>query len=218
MDWTQAIDGYCERLGPGYWAEPVNAITNAAFLVAAAILWRRTAGMPLARALCLILAAIGVGSYLFHTHATVWAMLADTTPIGIFILVYVYAAHRHFFGLPVWLALVGTAAFIPWSTLLTPLFAALPFFAVSAFYWPVPTLILLYAVLLRRRAPETSRGLALGAGILVASLVFRSVDEAVCAAVPVGTHFLWHILNGLMLGWMIEVLRRHLLDARGAGR
>jgi hypothetical protein len=26
-----------------------------------------------------------------------------------------------------------------------------------------------------------------------------------------GTHFLWHILNGLMLGWMIEVYRRHML-------
>ena len=38
------------------------------------------------------------------------------------------------------------------------------------------------------------------------SLFFRTVDDAVCGAVPVGTHFLWHILNGVMLGWMIRVL------------
>jgi hypothetical protein len=41
----------------------------------------------------------------------------------------------------------------------------------------------------------------------------RTIDGAVCEAVPLGTHFLWHILNGIMLGWMIEVWRRH--PARG---
>lgn len=28
---------------------------------------------------------------------------------------------------------------------------------------------------------------------------------------PVGTHFLSHILNAAMQGWMIEVCRRHML-------
>jgi hypothetical protein len=32
-----------------------------------------------------------------------------------------------------------------------------------------------------------------------------------------GTHFLWHILNGVMLGWMIHVYIRHML-ARAAVR
>jgi hypothetical protein len=36
--------------------------------------------------------------------------------------------------------------------------------------------------------------------------------------VPVGTHFLWHLLNALMLGWMIEVLGRASLAGRGASR
>jgi len=34
------IDLYCERLGPGIWAEPINALTNLAFLVAAFAAWR----------------------------------------------------------------------------------------------------------------------------------------------------------------------------------
>ncbi len=63
MGWFEQVDGYCERLGPGYWAEPVNAVTNAAFLIAAAVVWRQTAGLPLARALAIVLAVIGVGSY-----------------------------------------------------------------------------------------------------------------------------------------------------------
>jgi hypothetical protein len=96
-----------------------------------------------------------------------------------------------------------------------PLFSSLPFFEVSAGYWPVPLLIALYAVLLRKRAPETAWGLGVGAGILILSLGFRTTDMAVCEAFPLGTHFLWHILNGIMLGWMIEVYRRHQAGRKG---
>lgn len=100
-------------------------------------------------------------------------------------------------------------AFIPYAMVLTPVFRALPFFEVSAFYWPVPLLILGYAAILRVRAPDTAAGLAIGAGILIASLTFRSLDQTLCDVVPIGTHFMWHVLNGIMLGWMIEVWRRH---------
>jgi hypothetical protein len=37
------------------------------------------------------------------------------------------------------------------------------------------------------------------AGTLVVSLTFRSIDMDVCDALPLGTHFLWHSLNGLAL-------------------
>ncbi|MBV0913894.1 ceramidase domain-containing protein [Anianabacter salinae] len=218
MDWMRQIDGYCERTDFTYWSEPINAVTNAAFLIAAFIMWRRVRGqgLPLAMVLVVILAVIGVGSYLFHTEATAWASTADTTPIGLFILAYVFAANRDFLRLPLWAAILGTLAFIPYAIVLTPLFDALPFFTISSFYWPVPLLIAIYAVILRTRAPETARGLAIGAAILVASLTFRSLDEPVCAVLPIGTHFMWHILNGVMLGWMIEVYRRHMLAAGGA--
>lgn len=206
------IDIYCERTGPAYWSEPVNAVTNAAFLLAALLMWHRTRGARtrVQALLILLLAAIGVGSFLFHTHATAWAAAADVLPIGLYVLAYVHAANRDFWGLPTWAAALGTALFVPYAAITVPLFDALPFFHVSAPYWPVPLLIALYAIALHRRAPATARGLAVGVAILVASLTFRSVDEAVCAAIPLGTHFLWHVLNAVMLGWMIEVHRRHL--------
>ncbi|SDJ61600.1 ceramidase domain-containing protein [Aliiruegeria lutimaris] len=211
------VDGYCERTDFTYWSEPVNALTNAAFLIAAFLLWRRLRGqeLPLAIGMCVVLAAIGVGSYLFHTHATIWGAIADTTPIALFILLYIFAANRDFWNLSWQWALLATAGFFPFAALTVPLFQKLPFFEVSAGYWPVPLLIALYATGLRRRAPRTAGGLAIGAGILCASLGFRSVDETVCASFPLGTHFLWHILNGIMLGWMIEVYRRHMVE-RGA--
>jgi hypothetical protein len=214
MDWFAQVDGYCERTGPDYWSEPVNAVTNLAFLIAAAVMAGRLrghAGMATGWLMVGVLAAIGVGSFLFHTHANRLTGLLDVLPIVVFILIYVFAATRDFLGVRPWVAALVALAFVPYAALLTPVFRALPFLSVSAFYWPVPVLILGYAVLLRGRAPATAAGLAVGAAILAASLTFRSLDGIVCGAVPVGTHFLWHVLNGIMLGWMIEVWRRHRL-------
>jgi hypothetical protein len=213
----EPIDAYCERTSAAYWAEPVNAMTNLAFLLAAWVMWRRTAGLPLARAMCAVLAGIGVGSYLFHTHANGLTAALDVAPILGFILLYVFAATRDLLGLGRWWAAGAVVAFLPYAALTVPVFAALmPFLGSSAGYAPVPLLILAYAALLWRRAPATARGLALGAAILVTSLTFRTLDGPLCQIVPFGTHFLWHVLNGLMLGWMIEVYRRHMLAVRGA--
>ena len=126
--------------------------------------------------------------------------------------------NRHVWRWPLRASLVGTAAFLPWASIFVPVFSALPFFALSAMYWPVPLLILVYAILLRRRAPETAVGMLWGATILALSLVFRSLDGPLCTAIPAGTHFLWHLLNALMLAWMIEVYRRHLLEGGRRGR
>ncbi|WP_170598633.1 ceramidase domain-containing protein [Ruegeria arenilitoris] len=215
MDWMREIDGYCERLSPDYWAEPVNAVTNAAFLLAAWVMWRRVRGqgLPLANLLVAILAVIGIGSFLFHTHAQVWAALADTTPILLFILVYIFAVNRDIWQLSTPKAAGLTALFIPYAALTIPVFQLLPGLGGSAAYAPVPLLILIYAYLLRARRPQVARGLALGAVILIASITFRALDAPLCARIPMGTHFMWHILNATMLGWMIEVYRRAMTDA-----
>lgn len=220
MDWTQGIDAYCERLGPGLLAEPLNALTNLAFLLAAAVLARRLRGTGdrLGWALTGILAVIGLGSGLFHTLANAWAALADVLPIAAFVLVYLYAANRAFLGLGRLSSLALTLCFLPCAALAGWLFSLLPFLGSSAGYAPIPPLILGYAYVLRRRAPDTAQGLALGAGLLVLSLAARTLDAPSCAWFPVGTHFLWHLLNAAMLGWMIEVYRRHVLAGDGAGR
>lgn len=218
MDWLAEVDGYCERLGPGFWGEPVNAVTNLAFvLVAAVMAWRlRGTGLRKAWGMVALLAMIGLGSAVFHTFATVWAGVADVVPIVGFVLLYLYAANRDFWQVPrVWAGL-GVVAFVPFAAVLTPLFA--PLIGGSAAYAPLPVVIALYAWGLRRRAPATARGLATGAGLLAVSIMLRALDMAICAHLPLGTHFAWHLLNALMLGWMIGVYRAHMLAPRIAGR
>lgn len=215
MDWHSHIDAYCERIDPGFWSEPINAVTNLAFLLAALWVWPRVAGLPLARALAAILFGIGIGSFLFHTFATPWAALMDVVPIGAFILLYLFAVHRDVIGLGLWPALGATALFIPFAAITVPLLGMLPFFGISAFYWTVPILLVIYALALHR-TPHITRGFLTGAGLLALSISARSVDETLCNFIPFGTHFLWHVFNAVLLAWMILVYRRHMLA--GAAR
>jgi len=210
MNWLAEVDNYCERLGPGLWAEPLNAVTNFAFMLAALLLVRRARGDGMAMALVVVLFAIGVGSLLFHTFAQRWAGLADVLPILVFILVYIYAATTRFLGQRWWVGLAVAVLFLPVSGVvgrgIMLLFGPLNG---SVGYIPVALIIAIYAVMLARRSPATARGLAIGSGLLALSLTFRSLDASVCTNVPFGTHFMWHILNAVMLGWMILTLIRH---------
>jgi len=212
----EPIDAYCERTSAAYWAEPVNAVTNLAFLIAAVVMWRRTQGLPMARAMCVVLGVIGVGSYLFHTHANRLTALMDVLPILAFILLYVFAATRDLLGARGWWPWVAVAGFFPYAIGAGAALGAVLPLGSSAAYAPIPPLILAYAWAVGRSAPRTGWGMALGAGILIASLTFRTLDGPLCDVLPMGTHFLWHVLNGVMLGWMIEVYRRHMLAVAGA--
>ncbi len=216
MEWTQQFDGYCERTDFSYWSEPVNAITNLAFIIAALIAWRRSEGVPAARLLAAILFAIGVGSYLFHTHATAWASLMDVAPIGIFILVYLFVVNRDMLGLRWWIALIITAGFVPYAAAFVGIFNRLPFFGISNFYWTVPLLLFVYAGLFRHQPFAT--GFIIGGAILSLSITIRSLDEMLCTTIPFGTHFLWHCVNAVMLGWMIHVYQRHMVAGHASER
>jgi hypothetical protein len=92
------IDNYCERLGPGLWAEPLNALSNLSFLIAAFVAWRllqRGAAVDGShKILVLLIATIGIGSGLFHTYATVWAKWLDVIPIFLFQLTFLWLYSR----------------------------------------------------------------------------------------------------------------------------
>lgn len=213
MAWTDPIDAYCERLGAGFWAEPVNAFTNLAFLLAAILalrLWLRLDRMAITRCrrrdlpslvLVALVGTIGVGSFLFHTFADHWSVLADVVPIGLFIYAYLALALRRFAGLARWKALVGTLLFAGAAILVEATLE--PVLGGSAAY--APALLALFGLgtwLIFAARPEGSS--ILGAGLVfAASLTLRTLDGPLCDAWPLGTHFLWHVLNALTLGLLL---------------
>src|SRR5437868_3754651 len=92
------VDNYCERTDASFGAEPLNALTNAAFLIAACAAWRLylqyshslRANRNQIRALIVTIAIVGLGSFLFHTIATRWAEWGDVLPILLFMLLYLW--------------------------------------------------------------------------------------------------------------------------------
>jgi len=218
MDLSKPIDIYCERLDIGIWAEPINAVTNIAFILAAIIMWLRCKNLVEGKILSFLLFSIGCGSFLFHTYAQAWAALLDVTAILIFILTYIFLANRRFLAWSKMVSLIGVILFFPYQLLLASILSNIQFFGSSVQYIPVAILIFIYSGLLRKSEPNLSRGLFIGAAILCLSIISRTVDEPLCSILSVGTHFVWHILNAIMLSWMIEILRRHMLAGYSLGR
>ena len=218
MDLSKPIDIYCERLDIGIWAEPINAVTNVAFILASIVMWLRCKNLVEGRILCFLLFLIGCGSFLFHTFAQTWAAILDVTAILIFILSYLFVANRRFLAWSKMVSLIGVALFFPYHLLLTSIVSNIQLFGSSVQYIPVAILIFIYSGLLRKSEPNLSRGLFIGAAILCLSIISRTVDEPLCSILSVGTHFVWHILNAIMLSWMIEILRRHMLAGYSLGR
>ena len=222
MNWSRRIYGYCERgLGDGFWAEPLNAISNGAFIIAAlfslAIALRlRRLDAPVAW-LILITFAVGVGSFLFHTYAMVWAAILDTTPIMLFILSYFAIAMNRFavfgWGKSLGLMLLFLGAMIAASYVLRLLLFGLIGGSVS--YLPALLALLLVGLWLRARAHPAGAWLVAVSGIFAVSLTARAVDQPLCAHFLVGTHWLWHVLNGVVLGSLLVALIRH--GARPSG-
>ena len=216
MNWNELVLQCCERVGPDFWAEPFNAVSNGAFLIAAGFalaLWRRCGRRDLpALFLILIAFAVGAGSFLFHTFAVRWAWLADVVPIGLFIAGYLVLALVRFLGLGLLGAILWLAAF---EALSVGAIRAFPpdFLNRAAGYLPaIAGLVVIGGLVMARRygdapnqrfAPErdraTGRALFLAAGLFTLSLAFRVIDLPICQAFPIGTHFVWHLLNALVL-------------------
>ncbi len=221
MDWGRVYN-YCERgLDAGFWAEPLNAITNGAFIIAAiagAIALARSPRTDRALfewVLVALVFAIGVGSFMFHTYATVWSIPFDTVPISLFMLGYLGYALRRFAGLP-WIVVIAALAAFYWSidlaravhcsNELLPMTrgAGKRCFNGTLGYAPAFGALLLVGALLAILRHKAALYLFAAAFTFLAAMTFRTIDYEVCTwAVRggrgVGTHFLWHTCNAIVL-------------------
>lgn len=194
------LDLYCERIDPGFWSEPVNALTNIGFVFAAWIIWRialrEQAHDSSIAVISGMILAIGIGSFLFHTMATPFTRWLDIIPIFVFQLLYIGFYTRRVINLPV--AVIGILLLV--------------FLAASVYSRQFPEVIngsLIYAPALlvifvlglyHYQSQKKVRGLLLGAAsIFLLSIFFRSIDIMICTQIVLGTHFLWHILNALVI-------------------
>ena len=150
MDLTKPIDIYCERLDSSMWAEPINAVTNFAFVLAAIIMWFRCKNLVEGKVLAVLLFSIGYGSFLFHTFAQTWAAILDVASILIFILAYIFVANHRFLMWSKLASVIGVILFFPYQFLLVNMLSNFQLFGSSVQYIPIAILIFIYAALLRK--------------------------------------------------------------------
>ena len=230
MNFSEHVFRYCERgASDALLAEPINVISNVAFLFAALIglqllLWRpreeRSADHYL---LVFLVLAIGAGSLAFHLFATEGTELLDVVPIGLFILVYLGFALNRFLGVPVGmtvLLVIGFTAIMAMTGQVRcwdggvglpgpEIQGAKPCLNGSIFYLPALGALIVVGLLAEERRHRAAPYLLWAAAILAISITLRSLDFALCDRIlidgrKVGTHFAWHILNGLALFLMLR--------------
>lgn len=196
------IDIYCERTAHGLWAEPVNAVTNLAFIVAALALFRlapAAEGEKLSlRILSAQAALVGVSSLSFHTFATRFTGALDALSIALFALTYIYLYTRRIFSLnrAVSTALTIACPFVCFAVSRLISLIDSPFTS-SGFYIGLLAQMLLLALFTLPKKPRVT--LIKASLLFSASITARALDMPVCEKVPVGTHFLWHIFNGVVI-------------------
>lgn len=233
MDWTSQLFNYCERgTDPSFWAEPLNAVSNGTFLVAALLGARLLSQQPARQdsaaaewTLIALAAFIGVGSFLFHTFATRWAVLTDVGAILFFTIGSLGYMLRRFFGaswvvvsvaLPVFIAAFVAFQRIPCDPALMPITAAAGrgCFNGSLGYTPVLIALLGAGMLLAMRGHRAGRLVLGAAAVFSISIMLRTLDIEICALTgmygrPRGTHALWHVLNAVAVYCLLAAAIRY---------
>lgn len=223
MIFLDYIDLYCERTAPGFWNEPLNAISNASFLIAAWIAWRVLKNLNQRRVIDKILialaASIGVGSFLFHTFANGKTEMLDVIPIWTFVTLYVSATIYRMTGgnvmktLRIYLYTICGIGVGVWATsgdIITSDTTGPTFLNGSLQYLPALMALAAFSLITLIRRHPASLLVTTATVCFMLSLGFRSIDIMTCAQTGIGTHFLWHILNGAMVLALLLAFIRHV--------
>ena len=206
---NKSIDIYCERVTSDIFAEPINFITNFAFIIVYILLYRRykkrvfnsKVEQYYSLILIFLILFIGFGSLLFHLLGTVLSAIADVVPIMIFIILYLYLSVKFFLNCSQRAAIFSIGIFLIFNTLLT----ALGVEEIASYLLALFSMLLISILTYKKKEYDISLGLLIASFIFTISLSLRQMDLLYCAHLEIGTHWLWHILNSILL-YMLVIL------------
>lgn len=206
--------GYCERVEPGWFAEPLNTVAAFAFLLAAIQLWRHCLrdGQRQERVLVLLIVlvgGIGLTAALEHASGHSFRVALVLIPLALWTLLFWEAYLRRV------LRLAGGSLIGVWSVSLAIAMGALFILPLQHFggvFQLTPLLMLVVAGIALSSAIDRRlmRDFLLAAALLLLGLVFWVLDGPVCGWLVVGTHWLWQLLAAGVLYVLVDGLGRHL--------
>ena len=197
--WFNSVDIYCERLDASFWAEPINAISNLSFILAGFFLWRlRT---PRSNVMAILVILIGLGSFSFHTFANRLTGLLDVLAIALYLVVFAFLIPKQW-SRKLILIQLGSVLMLIISIVLAHLLIgylkpALPWLP-SGMYLGAWLALVIFALITQDSNMPAARFLWLAVIIFPVSLLTRQLDLPLCDSFG-GSHWLWHLLNGLTL-------------------
>jgi len=209
MDWFQPLDIYCERQSIGVWNEPVNALTNLAFIILGFLLAFKTKKDKFSFCLSNQIIIIGIASFSFHTFANPIAGLIDIFSILLFGMAYISFVNYKLMKLGLLISIILALLLIPFSFFIY--LVTVFFFGElngSSWYLSFIILFLIYFFLLKSKFHELSLTLLFCFIFFSFSLVLRSLDNHLCDLIQVGTHFIWHIMNAILLSLLVWFFHR----------
>jgi hypothetical protein len=197
--WFNSVDIYCERLDASFWAEPINAITNLSFIVAGLFIWRlRT---PRSNLMAILMILIGLGSFSFHTFANRLTGLFDVLVIALYLVAFAFLIPKQWSKNSILIQVESVILLIVSIVLaqllishLKPVSPWLP----PGMYLGAWLALLGYALITQSSNTLAARFLWLAAIVFPTSLLSRQLDMPLCDFIG-GSHWLWHLLNGLTL-------------------
>ena len=197
--WLNSVDIYCERLDASFWAEPINAISNLSFIVAAFFLWRlRT---PHSTLMAVLVILIGLGSFSFHTFANRLTGLLDVLAIALYLVAFAFLIPKQWSKnsllIELGSVLMLIVSIVLAQLLISHLMPALPWLP-SGMYLGAWLALIVFALVTQYSNTHAARFLWLAVIVFPASLLSRQLDLPFCDSTG-GSHWLWHLLNGLTL-------------------
>jgi len=197
--WFNSVDIYCERLDASFWAEPMNAISNLSFIVAGFFLWRLRSSRSTLMTTLVIL--IGLASFSFHTFANRLTGLLDVLAIALYLLTFAFLIpkqwSRNSLLIQLGSVLLLIVTIVLAQLLMSYLKPALPWLP-PGMYLGAWLALIVYASATQYSNPSAARFLWLAVIIFPFSLLSRQLDIPICDFIG-GSHWLWHLLNGLTL-------------------
>lgn len=199
INWFQPADIYCERTDPSFWAEPVNALTNLAFILAGLLLVLHR--QPPARTLGALIILIGIGSFLFHTFANRLTGFLDVLFIGVYLVTYAWLWPKWVTQSGRLFSALSTASLIGLvvaASLATAALASIAPDLPPGAYLGAWFYLIALATLSATNHRKSGIWLWVTAGLFLVSITARQLDLPLCETTG-GTHWLWHVLNALVL-------------------
>ena len=200
------LDHYCERVAPGLWGEPLNLLSNLAFLISAYVIYRQFYAQhrqPFILhwdhwLLLALLIAVGIGSSLWHLLANHWSLWSDRIPILLFINIYLLSCLYRVIRFPTLGVLV---TFLLYHAINTTVQMKYPAEILNGSMFYLPTLVFLIGltIIIWFRGTTGTNYFVLASAIFTLALFFRTIDLWLCNSISIGTHFIWHILIAFTL-------------------